>query len=120
MKISIIGTKVCPDISSKLSFCAWNINGLSSKCIGSKLQNPDFLNVIDNCDFILLTEIGNCTDLEITGYKSFVQCSTPNQSRKGGRNSGGIALLFKNKLDKNILSKNQRKIMFGLQSRKIS
>ena len=105
MKISIIGTKVCPDISSKLSFCAWNINGLSSKCIGSKLQNPDFLNVIDNCDFILLTEIGNCTDLEITGYKSFVQCSTPNQSRKGGRNSGGIALLFKNKLDKNILIK---------------
>ena len=33
----------------------------------------------------------------------FVQCSTPNQSRKGGRNSGGIALLYKNKLDKNIV-----------------
>ena len=105
MKISIIGTNVCPDISNKLSFCAWNINGLSSKCIGSKLQNPDFFNVIDNCDFILLTKIGNCTDLEITGYKSFVQCFTPNQSRKGGRNSGGIALLFKNELDKNILIK---------------
>ena len=68
MSISIIGTIVCPDNSSKLSFCAWNINGLSSKWLGNKLQNPDFLNVIDNCDFILLTEIGNCTDLEITGY----------------------------------------------------
>ena len=103
MSISIIGTMVCPDMSSKLSFCAWNINGLSSKCLRNKLQNPDFLNVIDNCDFILLTEIGNCTDLEMTGYTSFVQCSTPNQSRKGGRNSGGIALLYKNKLDKNIV-----------------
>ena len=103
MSISVIGTIVCPDMSSKLSFCAWNINGLSSKCLGNKLQNLDFLNVIDNCDFILLTEIGNCTDLEITGYKSFVQCSTPNQSRKGGRKSGGIALLYKNKLDKDIV-----------------
>ena len=48
----------------------------------TKLQNPDFLNVIDNCDFILLSEIGNCTDLEITGYKSFVQCSTPTNREK--------------------------------------
>ena len=40
--------------------------------------------------------------MEIAGYKSFVQCSTPNQSRKGGRNSGGIALFYKNKLHKNI------------------
>ena len=53
------------------------------------------LSVIDNSDFIVLTEIGNCSDLEIVGYKSFVQCSTPNQSRKGGRNSGGIALFYK-------------------------
>ena len=61
------------------------------------------MSVIDNSDFIILTEIGSCTDLEITGYKSFVQFSTPNQSRKGGRNSGGIALFYKNKLDKNIV-----------------
>ena len=60
------------------------------------------MSVIDNSDFIVLTEIGNCSDLEIVGYKSFVQCSTPNQSRKGGRNSGGIALFYKNKLHKNI------------------
>ena len=40
--------------------------------------------------------------MEIAGYKSFVQCSTPSQSRKGGRNSGGIALFYKNKLQKNI------------------
>ena len=91
-----------PAISSNLSFCAWNINGLSSKYLGNKLQSIDFLSVIDNSDFIVLTEIGNCSDLEIAGYKSFVQCSTPNQSRKGGRNSGGIALFYKNKLHKNI------------------
>ena len=40
--------------------------------------------------------------MEIAGYKSFLQCSTPNQSRKGGQNSGGIALFYKNKLHKNI------------------
>ena len=49
-----------------------------------------------------LMEIGNCSDLEIAGYKSFVQCSTPNQSRKGGRNCGGIALFYKNNLHKHI------------------
>lgn len=72
MKIFIIGIKVCFDILSKLFFCVWNINGLFFKCIGSKLQNFDFLNVIDNCDFILFIEIGNCIDLEIIGYKLFV------------------------------------------------
>ena len=69
-KQSIIGTKDHPDISSNLSFCAWNINGLSSKYLGNKLQSIDFLSVVDNSDFIVLTEIGNCSDLEIAGYKS--------------------------------------------------
>ena len=60
------------------------------------------MSVTNNYDFLLLTEIGNCSDLEIAGYKSFVQGSTPNQSRKGGRNSGGIAFFYKNKFHKNI------------------
>ena len=52
------------------------------------------MSVINISDFIILTEIDNSSDLEIAGYKSFVKCSTPNQSRKGGRNSGGIALFY--------------------------
>ena len=60
------------------------------------------MSVVDHSDFIILTEIGNCSDLEIAGYKYFVQCSTPNKSRKGGRNSGGRALFYKNNLHKNI------------------
>ena len=35
---------------SKLSFFAWNINGLSSKSLGDKLQNVGWLNVINGYD----------------------------------------------------------------------
>ena len=76
--------------------------GLGKKNLGSKLQNIDFLSATNNYDFILLTEIGDHSDLEIAGYKSFVQGSTPNQSRKGGRSSGGIVLFYKNQFHTHI------------------
>ena len=102
-----------------MSCYAWNINGLSSKYLGNKLHNTDFLSVINNFDFILLTEIGNCSNLEIAGYKSFFQCPTPNQSGRGGRNSGGIALFYKNKFHKNIsiTKTTQHFIWFKIENR---
>ena len=60
---------------SYYSYCAWNINGLSSKYLGNKLDNTDFLSVINNSDFILLTEIGNCSNLEIEGIQIFFSMS---------------------------------------------
>ena len=49
----------CLNHSSKLSFFVWNINGLSSKSLGDKLQNIDFLSMINNFNFIFLSETWN-------------------------------------------------------------
>ena len=86
----------CLYYTSKLSFRAWNSNGLSSKSIGDKWQNIDFLNMSNNFDFIILSETWKCTDVEISGYRSVIQDAI--NSKKGGRNSGGIVLLYKNAL----------------------
>lgn len=49
----------CIDLSNKLSFFAWNINGPSSKSIGDKLRYTDFSKhekFIKNVHFIILSE----------------------------------------------------------------
>jgi len=68
---------------------------------------------------IVLTEIWNCRDFEIAGYKSFVQCPTPNQSKKGGRHSGGIALFYKSNLQKiiSIVKTNQNFLWFKIDKK---
>ena len=66
-----------------------------------------------------LTEIGNYSDLEIAGYKSFVQGSTPNQSRKGGRNSEGIVLFYKKNSINIFQSRKQLQILYGLKLRNV-
>ena len=80
---------------SRISFSTWNINGISSKSLGDKLQNSDFLSNINNYDFVILTEIWNCSKFEISGFKNFTTHS--NQKTTSGRQSGGITLLFKDK-----------------------
>ena len=50
---------------SLISFSAWNINGLSNKVLGDKLHNNDFLDSINNCDFVALSEIWNRSHIEI-------------------------------------------------------
>ena len=42
--------------SKRLSFCAWNIHGTTSKSLGNKLQSTDFLDIINGSEFIILTE----------------------------------------------------------------
>ena len=80
--------------ASKLSFFAWNINGLSSKSLGDKLQNVDCLNMINDFDFLIFCETWNETNIEVTGYRSVVTGTS--KTTKSGRNSGGLALLYKN------------------------
>ena len=48
---------------SHISFSAWNINALSHKTLGDKLQNS-----INSCDFIVLTETWNRSQIEISLY----------------------------------------------------
>ena len=79
---------------SKLSFFAWNINGLSSKSLGDKLQNVGCLKVINGYDFVILSETWSESNIEVAGYRSVVTGTS--KTAKSGRNSGGLALLYKN------------------------
>ena len=65
---------------------------LFSKSLGNKLKNSEFLSMINGFDFIILTETWKCSDVEVAGYRSFIQDATI--SKNGGRNSGGIVLLY--------------------------
>ena len=79
--------------SSFMSFSAWNINGLSNKILGDKLDNNDFLDSINNCDFVALSEIWNRSHIELPEYNSFTSLS--NKSNSTGRQSGRIAFFSK-------------------------
>ena len=83
--------------SRKLSFFAWNINGLSSKTFGDKLQNYDCLSMINNFDFIILSETWKKSNIQIEGFKTVV--TNTMKTGKHGRNSGGLALIYKSKFD---------------------
>ena len=79
--------------SGRLSFFAWNIHGITSKSLGNKLQSTDFLDMINGSDFIILTETLKCSNVDVTGYRPTIQDGVV--SKNGGRNSGGIVLLYK-------------------------
>ena len=70
-----------PNNSRKLSFFPWNINGLSSKTFGDKLQNYDCPNMISNFDFIILSEtwkksnFQDCCDKHHENRKTWSQLS---------------------------------------------
>ena len=83
--------------SRKLSFIAWKINGLSSKTFDDKLQNYDCRNMINNFDFIILSETWKKSNIQIEGFKTVV--TNTMKTGKHGRNSGGLALIYKSKFD---------------------
>ena len=81
--------------SNNLAFLAWNINGLFSKSQGDKSQHSEFLDVINNFDFVIIWETWRRSNVvEVRGFRSVTQDAT--QWQKGGRDSGGIVLLYKN------------------------
>ena len=81
--------------SNKLSFFAWNINGLFSKTLGDKLRNSDFLSMIKNSDFTILSETWKKGNIEVEGFK--VVTTNAVKTENCGRHSGGLALLYKPK-----------------------
>lgn len=95
--ICLVQTRYFSNNSRKLSFFAWNINGLSSKTFGDKLQNYDYLNMINNFDFIILSETWKKSNVQIVGCKTVVTNTT--KTGNHGRNSGGLALIYKSKFD---------------------
>ena len=78
-------------------FC--NINGLSSKTFGDELQDYDCLNMINNFDFIILSETWKRSNIQIEGFETFV---TNMKTGKYVGNSGGLALIYKLKFDDGI------------------
>ena len=95
-------------------FFAWNINGLSSKLLGDKLRNTDCLSMINSFDFIILSETWKRVSVDVEGFK-IVTTSTL-KTRKGGRNSGGLALLYKSNLNDWISGKKKNhQIFYGLR-----
>ena len=75
-----------------ISFCTWNINGIQSRIIGDKTNCIDFLDIINNHDFIVLTETWKPSIPNIEGYSCI---SLKELSKTNKRFSGGISLLFK-------------------------
>ena len=82
--------------TGSLSFFSWNINGIFAKPLGDKLQNNECLNLICQFDFVILCETWKETIIDVTGYRSVV--SGTSKLGNNGRNSGGVALLYKNEL----------------------
>ena len=66
------GTDKCQSISSLI--CGyWNINGHSSKYLGEKLLDKEFIDVVSKCDIIGLGEIQSERDVDIPGFKRIKQ-----------------------------------------------
>ena len=82
--------------TGSLSFFSWNIDGIFAKPFGDKLQNNECLNLICQFDFVILCETWKETIIDVTGYRSVV--SGTSKLGNNGRNSGGVALLYKNEL----------------------
>ena len=82
--------------TGSLSFFSWNINGIFAKPLGDTLQNNECLNLICQFDFIILCETWKETIIEVAGYRSVI--SGTSKLRNNGRNSGGVALLYKKEL----------------------
>lgn len=85
-------------LHKRVAFSAWNIHGISDKVIGNKLQTDCFIDSIRNNDFIILTETWTCNEVQVSGYRSYVSVPCPAKNGSGGRLSGGVCLLYKEKL----------------------
>ena len=67
---------------------------MSSKSLGDELQNVDCLRVVNGYDFVILNETWSEPNIEVAGYRSVV--TDTSKTAKSDRNSGGLALLYKN------------------------
>ena len=98
-------------MSSRISLSTWNINGIRNKILGNKLQNNDFLESINQYDFVVLTELWNHSQIEAPGCKSFTTPS--NKTNSSGRQSGGISLSFKSRFQNEVtLVKNSNNVLW--------
>ena len=56
-----------------LRICYWNIHGWSSKLVGNKLMDSEFLKKISDCDIVTLAELHCDEELTLPGFVSLKQ-----------------------------------------------
>ena len=85
---------------ANLKVATWNMHGLYSNL--KKLNDQDFLASIESYDIVILLETWHAenSDINVQGFDSF---SKPiRKSKSKGRHRGGIIILYKTHLRKNI------------------
>ncbi len=81
-----------------IKLCYWNIHGWSSKIIGDKLCDEEFLGKVLNYDIVALAELHSEKQLSLPGFINIKQ-KIRTKSHKGPKISGGIAIFIKNKYE---------------------
>ena len=51
-----------------LKICYWNIHGWTSKIIGNKLSDSEFLGKVSNCDIVALSELHCDKEISMVNY----------------------------------------------------
>ena len=91
------GTDKCQSISSLI--CGyWNINGHSSKYLGAKLLDKEFIDVVSKCDIIGLGEIQSERDVDIPGFKRIKQ-KIREKNSIGPKIAGGLGVFVREKFE---------------------
>ena len=80
--------------SKSLKVCYWNIHGWSSKIIGNKLEDSDFLEKIANCDIVALSELHSDKELSLPGFIRIKQ-KIRKKLHKGPKIAGGLCIFVK-------------------------
>ena len=73
-----------------LNICYWNIHGCSSKIVGNKLVDREFLEKIKKIDIVALSEI-HCNEVSLPGFISKKQ-KIRDKKHQGPKIAGGIGV----------------------------
>ena len=106
------------DVSVRsIKSCYWNIHGWTSKEIGNKLNESEFLEKISMCDIVGLSEIHCDKEVSLPGFVSLKQ-KIRKKNHKGPKISGGIGIFikenFKN-LIQTVSNKNQDSVWIKIK-----
>ena len=83
-------------LTKNICISHWNIKRLHDPIFSCKFQSTDFINSLKINDINILTETWGCShDISIPNFESKFIKPNKLKSKKTGRSSGGIVILFK-------------------------
>ena len=80
---------------NELKCTYWNIHGVSSKSLGDKTKNKDFLEMVQNTDILCLSELHTSKNISVKGFSTKIQKF---REKNSSRVSGGIAICIRHNL----------------------